>query len=89
MIQAEVRQLISNHEGDCKGEERDIVVLLPPLWNFPQPESSDFPFCFFSGDGDMAVSNTMRSNAYDILLCLGITWLIKTAAWNAPIEISK
>lgn len=41
------------------------------------------------GDGDMAVSNTVGSNTFDVLLCLGVPWLIKAAVWNAPIEISN
>ena len=32
------------------------------------------------GDGDMAVSNTVGSNIFDILLCLGFPWLLKTTA---------
>ncbi|EDO48300.1 predicted protein [Nematostella vectensis] len=32
------------------------------------------------GDGDMAVSNTIGSNVFDILLCLGLPWLLKTTA---------
>ena len=50
----EVRQLIANHVGDCKGEgggEGDIILLfylLPPLWSFPQFESSDFLLLLFS-----------------------------------------
>ena len=37
----------------------------------------------------MAVSNTVGSNTFDVLLCLGVPWLIKAAAWNAPIEVSS
>ena len=37
----------------------------------------------------MAVSNTVGSNTFDVLLCLGVPWLIKAAVWNAPIEISS
>ena len=47
----EVRQLIANHVGNCKGEGRDIILLfylLPPLWSFPQFESSDFLLLLFS-----------------------------------------
>jgi sodium/potassium/calcium exchanger 4 len=29
--------------------------------------------------GDMAVSNAIGSNVFDILLCLGLPWFIKTA----------
>ena len=32
------------------------------------------------GEGDMAVSNTIGSNIFDILLCLGLPWLLKTTA---------
>lgn len=39
-------------------------------------------FRSFSGDGDMAVSHTVGSNVFDILLCLGIPWLIKTTVWE-------
>lgn len=32
------------------------------------------------GNGDMAVANAVRSNIFDILLCLGLPWLVKTTA---------
>ena len=32
------------------------------------------------GNGDMAVANAVRSNLFDILLCLGLPWLLKTTA---------
>ena len=34
------------------------------------------------GDGDMAVSNTIGSNVFDILLCLGLPWLLKTTVFD-------
>jgi len=36
-----------------------------------------FIFCFPAGNGDMAMSNTIGANTLDILLCLGLPWLIK------------
>lgn len=30
------------------------------------------------GDGDMAVSNAIGGNMFDILICLGLPWLLKT-----------
>lgn len=30
------------------------------------------------GHGDMAVSNAVGSNVFDILVCLGLPWLIQT-----------
>ncbi|CAH3026751.1 unnamed protein product [Porites evermanni] len=53
------------------------------------PDCSSSLFIARKGDGDMAVSNTVGSNTFDVLLCLGLPWLIKAAAWNAPIEISS
>ena len=31
------------------------------------------------GHGDMAVSNAIGSNVFDILVCLGIPWFLETA----------
>jgi len=41
------------------------------------------------GEGDMAVSNTVGSNIFDILLCLGVPWLLKTTAvqLNSTVEV--
>lgn len=41
------------------------------------------------GEGDMAVSNTVGSNIFDILLCLGVPWLLKTTAvkLNSTIQV--
>ena len=39
------------------------------------------------GYGDMAVSNAIGSNVFDILLCLGLPWFIKTAIVNPGSQI--
>ena len=31
------------------------------------------------GYGDMAVSNALGSNVFDILFCMGVPWLVATA----------
>lgn len=41
----------------------------------------------FSGNGDMAMSNTLGANTLDILLCLGLPWLIKILMDKKDIEI--
>lgn len=42
------------------------------------------------GKGDMAISNIVGSNVFD-MLCLGLPWFIKTAFTNAsaPIEVNS
>lgn len=44
----------------------------------------------FAGKGDMAISNIVGSNVFD-MLCLGLPWFIKTAFTNAsaPIEVNS
>jgi Ca2+/Na+ antiporter len=39
------------------------------------------------GFGDMAVANAVGSNTFDILLGLGLPWLLKTLISNEPIEV--
>lgn len=36
----------------------------------------------FLGYGDMAVSNAIGSNVFDILVCLGLPWFLQTAVFN-------
>lgn len=36
-----------------------------------------------TGYGDMAVSNAVGSNVFDILICLGLPWLIQTTIIDA------
>ena len=44
-----------------------------------------------TGYGDMAVSNSIGSNVFDILVCLGLPWLLNTAIVEngAPLKISS
>lgn len=39
------------------------------------------------GNGDMAMSNTLGANTLDILLCLGLPWIIKTLMSGKDIQI--
>ncbi|KAJ8317452.1 hypothetical protein KUTeg_005356 [Tegillarca granosa] len=41
------------------------------------------------GLGDMAVSNAVGSNVFDILICLGVPWLLKTTMLNdgKPVQV--
>ena len=38
---------------------------------------SNFDLFFSQGKGSMAVSNSIGSNTFDILICLGLPWMIK------------
>ena len=44
-----------------------------------------------SGYGNMAVSNTVGSNIFDILMCLGLPWFLQTAVIqpNSVIPVSS
>ncbi|KAF5402583.1 Sodium:potassium:calcium exchanger [Paragonimus heterotremus] len=39
------------------------------------------------GEGDMAVSNAVGSNVFDILVCMGLPWLLKCMFTGAPVII--
>ncbi|KAK3252994.1 hypothetical protein CYMTET_37735 [Cymbomonas tetramitiformis] len=41
------------------------------------------------GQGDMAVSNAIGSNVFDILVGLGVPWLITTLQRGEPIQVDK
>ena len=44
---------------------------------------------FISGNGDMAMSNTLGANTLDVLLCLGLPWIIKTRMTGKDIQINS
>ena len=53
-------------------------------WWFEMPPRSlwrHHNVAYFSpaGQGDMAVSNAVGSNVFDILLCMGLPWFLRTA----------
>ncbi|KAM3185398.1 hypothetical protein ACTXT7_006444 [Hymenolepis weldensis] len=39
------------------------------------------------GEGDMAISNAVGSNIFDILVCMGLPWLLRTMVIGGPVEI--
>jgi len=57
--------------------ESAAVVVMVWLW------------CFLAGYGDMAVSNAVGSNVFDILLCLGLPWFLQTTVVNRsqPVQV--
>lgn len=48
-------------------------------------------FFNFAGNGDMAVSNSIGSNIFDILLCLGLPWFLHSIviAKGQPVTINS
>lgn len=41
----------------------------------------------FLGEGDMAISNAVGSNIFDILVCMGLPWLVRSMVIGGPVEI--
>ncbi|VDM33452.1 unnamed protein product [Hydatigera taeniaeformis] len=39
------------------------------------------------GEGDMAISNAVGSNIFDILVCMGLPWLVRSMVIGGPVEI--
>lgn len=43
--------------------------------------ANELNHCFYyAGKGSMGISNSVGSNTFDILICMGLPWLIKAAA---------
>ncbi|XP_059142296.1 sodium/potassium/calcium exchanger 4-like [Physella acuta] len=73
-----------------------MISLAGSVWKIPEtitgltvlaagtsvPDLLSSVFVARDGYGDMAVSNAIGSNVFDILLCLGVPWLIDAAAFN-------
>jgi solute carrier family 24 (sodium/potassium/calcium exchanger), member 4 len=47
------------------------------------PEAVSSVIVTNQGHGAMGISNSIGSNTFDILLCLGLPWLVKSAAFPA------
>lgn len=45
------------------------------------PEAVSSVIVTNQGQGGMGISNSIGSNTFDILLCLGLPWLVKTLAF--------
>eukprot|EP00164_Ancoracysta_twista_P007942 GFYU01011386.1.p1 GENE.GFYU01011386.1~~GFYU01011386.1.p1 ORF type:complete len:517 (+),score=138.24 GFYU01011386.1:173-1723(+) len=41
------------------------------------------------GYGDMAVSNAIGSNVFDVMICLGVPWLMSNIIYWKPVEVSN
>lgn len=51
------------------------------------PEAVSSVIMARQGDGAMGLSNSIGANTLDILLCLGLPWLIRTTTGNTTIDI--
>ncbi|XP_054006556.1 sodium/potassium/calcium exchanger 4-like isoform X2 [Hylaeus anthracinus] len=51
------------------------------------PELASIVILARQGDGNMAMSNTLGANILDILLCLGLPWLVKCLLTGSSVKI--
>lgn len=72
------RAIVSNNERKIEFFQKTISFLI------------EFFFDNFSlGNGDMAMSNTLGANTLDVLLCLGLPWMIRTLMTGKDVEIES
>jgi len=67
------------HMGCILGVPIHIMGLTVLAIGTSVPDALGSVFATIKGQGDMAVSNAIGSNVFDILLCLGAPWLVKIA----------
>ncbi|XP_071157553.1 sodium/potassium/calcium exchanger 5-like [Mytilus edulis] len=68
--------------GDSLGIADTVMGLTILAAGTSVPDCLASLFVSRDGFGDMAVANSIGSNVFDILVCLGLPWLIETAAVN-------
>ncbi|KAH0535836.1 sodium/potassium/calcium exchanger 4-like [Cotesia glomerata] len=75
--------------GDTLGISDSImgITLLSAGGNMPELVS--IVILSRQGNGDMAMSNTLGANTLDILLCLGLPWMIKTIMTGSDVVIES
>ncbi|XP_047351961.1 sodium/potassium/calcium exchanger 4-like [Vespa velutina] len=73
--------------GDTMGIPDSVMGITFLSAGGNMPELVSIVILSKQGNGDMAMSNTLGANTLDILLCLGLPWLIKTLMSGKDVEI--
>ncbi|XP_015181431.1 PREDICTED: sodium/potassium/calcium exchanger 3-like isoform X1 [Polistes dominula] len=73
--------------GDTMGIPDSVMGITFLSAGGNMPELVSIVILSRQGNGDMAMSNTLGANTLDILLCLGLPWLIKSLMSGKDIEI--
>ncbi|XP_043506815.1 sodium/potassium/calcium exchanger 4-like [Frieseomelitta varia] len=73
--------------GDTIGIPDSIMGLTFLAAGGNMPEIASIVILARQGDGNMAMSNTLGANILDILLCLGLPWMIKCLMRGEDVEI--
>ncbi|XP_012219099.1 sodium/potassium/calcium exchanger 3-like [Linepithema humile] len=73
--------------GDTIGIPDSVMGITFQAAGGNMPELVSIVILSRQGNGDMAMSNTLGANTLDILLCLGLPWLIKILMDKKDIEI--
>ncbi|XP_057333400.1 sodium/potassium/calcium exchanger 3-like [Microplitis mediator] len=75
--------------GDTLGISDSIMGLTFLSAGGNMPELVSIMILSRQGNGDMAMSNTLGANTLDILLCLGLPWMIKTLMTRSDVVIES
>ncbi|GAB1866614.1 Sodium/potassium/calcium exchanger 5 [Camponotus japonicus] len=73
--------------GDTIGIPDSVMGITFQAAGGNMPELVSIVILSKQGDGDMAMSNTLGANTLDILLCLGLPWMIKILMNKKDIKI--
>ncbi|CAD1478169.1 unnamed protein product, partial [Heterotrigona itama] len=73
--------------GDTIGIPDSIMGLTFLAAGGNMPEIASIVILARQGDGNMAMSNTLGANILDILLCMGLPWMIKCLMRGKDVEI--
>ncbi|XP_043286941.1 sodium/potassium/calcium exchanger 4-like [Venturia canescens] len=75
--------------GDTLGIADSIMGITFLSAGGNMPELVSIVILSRQGNGDMAMSNTLGANTLDVLLCLGLPWMIRTLMTGEDVEIES
>eukprot|EP00164_Ancoracysta_twista_P006337 GFYU01008803.1.p1 GENE.GFYU01008803.1~~GFYU01008803.1.p1 ORF type:complete len:579 (-),score=165.85 GFYU01008803.1:474-2210(-) len=73
--------------GNCIGLPPDVMGLTIVAAGTSVPDALSSVIVARDGAGDMAVSNAIGSNVFDILLGLGFPWFLSTLIYGKPVPL--
>jgi K+-dependent Na+/Ca+ exchanger-like protein len=74
--------------GCLLGMDEAVVGATLLAWGSSLPDALTSIFVARAGKGNMAVSNVLGSNVFDVLFALGVPWLILTVVSQKPVVVN-
>ena len=75
--------------GCLMGLDEAVVGATLLAWGSSLPDALTSVFVARAGKGNMAVSNVLGANIFDVLFALGLPWFLLTVVEQTPVEVGR